>query len=267
MTIKRFDRDLNHIHCGGIRSYIKEIPDGYVDLIVTDPPYGMDFQSNGEALRGEKIANDHWNESLRIMLREYYRECARILKDGGAIYSFCSHHHIEFFLDQMRKNFKFKRPLIWNKRGFGIGDCKGDYAASYEFILYGAKGRHILRGKRHRDVLDFPRITKKERDRLGHLTPKPVDLIAYLIQKSSDPGDLVFDGFMGSGATARAAERTFRFYLGAEKIEDHWRTAMEMACEEAEKDISVDEALELAVCRIWVFWFADECIGLGAMRS
>jgi site-specific DNA-methyltransferase (adenine-specific) len=205
---------------------MKRIPDGFVDLIITDPPYGMEYSSRSKKMKDRKVRGDKWNESLQNLLREYYKECARILKVNGAIYSFCSHHHIEFFKRQIAKNFEYRDTLIWRKNNHTLTDFSTRYASIYEMILYGAKDSHTLRSTFQRNVLDFDTVPRKDLLRLDHPTPKPVELLVHLIKNSSDPDDIVFYGFVGCGSTAVAALETHRYFLVSEIERKHYRTTI-----------------------------------------
>ena len=94
-----------------------------------------------------------------------------------------------------------------------MGDLKAQFGQQYEVILLLNKGRAMIRGKRIGDVWDFPRVKSSEQI---HQNQKPVSLIKQCIEKHSDAGDTVFDGFMGSGTTAVAARQTGRQFIGFE---------------------------------------------------
>ena len=116
----------------------KQIEDESIDLIVTDPPYGMSFQSGYRKVKHTIIAND---QNL-IWLPEWFKSRYRILKDNSHAYVFCSFHHIDAFKTQAQNaGFIVKNILIWHKNNTGMGDLTGDYAPKYEFILFLNKGR------------------------------------------------------------------------------------------------------------------------------
>lgn len=78
-------------------------------------------------------------------------------------------------------------------------------------IIFAHKGRRELNGNRTSDVIKVPRTGNS-----NHPTEKPVNLMQFLIEKSSNRGDLVLDNFFGSGATAIACHNTGRRFLGHE---------------------------------------------------
>ena len=204
--------------CLGIMGGIK---DKSVDLIVTDPPYLMDYQSNRRKKedRFDKIKNDKGNYML---IQDYLEECHRIMKDDTAIYCFCSWHNIDFFKNEFEKHFKLKNILVWNKNNHGTGDLKGSYAPKHEFILFGHKGRTLLREKRIGDVIDCPKISS---NKLTHPTEKPQDLLEIFIKQSSDVGSIIFDGFMGTGSCGIAAKKLNRNFIGIELDEKYFNIA------------------------------------------
>ena len=197
------------------------IKDKSVDLIVTDPPYLMNYQSNRRKKedRFDKIKNDKGNYML---IQDYLEECHRIMKDNTAIYCFCSWHNIDFFKNEFEKHFKLKNILVWNKNNHGTGDLKGSYAPKHEFILFGHKGRTLLREKRIADVIDCPKISS---NKLTHPTEKPQELLEIFIKQSSDEGSIIFDGFMGTGSCGIAAKKLNRNFIGIELDEKYFNIA------------------------------------------
>ena len=191
---------------------MKNITDESVDLIVTDPPYLMDYKSNRRVKmdKFDKIKNDINSYDL---ISDYFSECYRIMKSNTAIYCFCSWHNVDFFKQEFEKHFKLKNIIVWNKNNHGTGDLKGSYAPKYEFILFGHKGRTLLREKRIADVIDCPKIPSKF---LVHPTEKPIELLSIFIKQSSDEDAIVFDGFMGCGSTGIASLNNNRKFIGIE---------------------------------------------------
>ncbi len=209
------------LYQGDCLQIMDEIATNSVDLIVTDPPYLMNYRSNRRKKtdRFDKIMNDKDNYNL---IQEYFQKCNRIMKDNTAIYSFCSWHNIDFFKHEFEKYFKLKNILIWNKNNHGTGDLKGSYAPKYEFILFGHKGRTLLRGKRIPDVIDCDKIPSKK---LTHPTEKPQELLEIFIEQSSDKGDIIFDGFMGTGSCGIAAVNLDRSFIGIELNANYFEVA------------------------------------------
>ena len=209
--------EINLLH-GDCFELLQGIPDESVDMVLTDPPYGMSFQSGHRKTKYEKIKGD----SNLDWLDDFVNEIYRVSKPNTAHYVFCSFHHIDKFKQAIEKKFKVKNILTWVKNNTSMGDLKGDFAPKTEFIIFFHKGRKLINGKRDPNVLEF----KKTRNEL-HPTQKPVDMIEYLIEKFSDEGDLILDPFMGSGSTGVACINTNRNFIGMELDENYFNIAEE----------------------------------------
>ena len=203
---------------GDCLELMKNIPDGSVDLVLTDPPYGMAFKSNHRKEKYNEIKND---KSLE-WLEKYVGECFRILKHNTAVYFFCSWHNVDVFKQAIEKKFKIKNILIWEKNNTSMGDLKASYAPKYEMIIFAHKGRKLLHGFRYADIIKANRTGNKL-----HPTEKPVDLLELFIKNSSDENAVVLDGFMGSGSTGVACVNTNRRFIGIELDEGYFNIAKE----------------------------------------
>jgi len=189
----------------------------FIDLIVTDPPYGMNFRSNH---RAERYGNIHWDDNLD-WVNDFCAEANRVLKGNSHLYMFCSFHNVDIFKQALERYFTIKNILIWEKNNTSMGDLKGDYAPKYEMILFATKGRRLLNGGRDPNMVKFARTGNKL-----HPTQKPVELISYLVNKSSKENDIVYDPFMGSGTTAEAAYDSNRNYIGSEIDETYYEISL-----------------------------------------
>ena len=199
---------------------MKEIPDGSVDMVLTDPPYGMDYQSNRRMVKQKflKIEGDKdlsWTE-------KFIDECWRVMRVNTAIYFFCSWHNIGFFKDAIERRFKVKNVIVWVKNNHGSGDLKAGYAPKHEFVVYANKGRCLNRGKRIPDVMEFDKIPS---GKLVHPTEKNTSMLEVFVNQSSDSGAVVLDPFMGSGSTGVACVNTNRNFIGIELDPDYFEIA------------------------------------------
>jgi site-specific DNA-methyltransferase (adenine-specific) len=138
------------------------------------------------------------------------------LKDNTHSYFFCSFHNIDIFKQEIQKHFEIKNILIWCKNNTGMGDLFGDYAPQYEMIIYAQKGSRKLNEGRDSNLLYFNRTGNN-----FHPTEKPVNLMEYLITKSSNNGDLILDCFAGSGSTLVACKNLKRNFIGIELDKDY----------------------------------------------
>ena len=205
------------LYNGDCLEVMKQIPDGSVDLILCDPPYGMNYQSNYRKVKHKKIDSD-----LDIsILKNNIKELDRVLKADRHIYIFMSFHNIQETLSVLSMYFKVKNILIWEKNNTSMGDLKGDYAPKYEMIVYCHKGRReLLGGFRYPNIFKFDR-TKNEL----HPTQKPVDLLEFLIKNSTQENETVLDFTMGSGSTGVACKNLNRNFIGIELDKKYFKIA------------------------------------------
>lgn len=214
---------LDHYYVADSRLALAELPTASVDLIVTDPPYGVNWKQTSY-VKGKraKIANDTPFES-RELLRATMPELARVLKPGGSVYFFLPGGKTMFrqgsdLARVFEEHFDLRNVLIWDKTWIGMG---WDYRYQYESIVFASAGKLACwEGGRAKS-----NILKAGRPKVwpgGHPTPKPVDLLAELIANSSRPGDLVLDPFAGSGAVAAAAKSLDRRFLAFD-ISSQWK--------------------------------------------
>jgi len=186
------------------RDKISIIDNNSIDMLLTDPPYGMSFQSNHRKQKHSVIKDDNnldW-------LNDWLVEIKRVMKEDAHLYIFCSWHNIDIFKQKISKFFNVKNILIWEKNNTGMGDLNGDYAPKYEMILFCSNGVKKLNGKRDANIFKTPR-TQNE----NHPTQKPVNLLEFLIEKSTNKDDLVLDTFAGSFSTAQACKKTDRNFI------------------------------------------------------
>jgi len=195
---------------------LPKIFDKSVDLVLTDPPYGMNYQSKRRKIKYNKIKNDDNIDWLYFCLKEF----KRILKDNSHCYIFCSFHYLSKFIDYSKEFFELKNILIWEKNNHGSGDLKGNYAPKYEFILFLTNGRKILNGKRDCNILKYNKTNNKL-----HPTQKPTDLLEFIINKSSENDNTILDCFVGSGSTGVACKNLNRNFIGIEKDEKYFDIA------------------------------------------
>nr|DAI83381.1 MAG TPA: adenine-specific methyltransferase [Caudoviricetes sp.] len=203
---------------GDCLNIMGDIPDNSIDMVLTDPPYGMNYQSGRRKTKAKLITGDQDISFLDDLSRELYR----VAKENTAHYIFCSYHNIDKFKQSFEKYFKIKNILTWVKNNASMGDLSADFAPKTEFILFLQKGRRNINGKRDSNVLEF----KKTNNKL-HPTQKPVDMIEFMISKFSDKGDVILDPFMGSGSTAVACINTNRSFIGIEIDNDYFNIAKE----------------------------------------
>ena len=202
-------------------------------LVVTDPPYGMDYKGAGRNKR-EGILNDNLSDfDFLMFLKRVYRNIQTSLIEGGSFYIFYKELGDGVFISTLKKmNLTFKQNIIWVKNGIVIGGNK--YQNMHEPCLFGCKGSNTkywysdrkqksvienadlmnelqLREqlKNDTDGTDIIRCNKPVKSDL-HPTMKPIKLLEIFIKNSSKEKDIILDLFSGSGSTLIACEQMNR---------------------------------------------------------
>lgn len=211
---------INLMH-GDCLELMKEIPDNSVDMVLTDPPYGMDFQSNRskEGKKYQKIKGD--KKPFIWFLRDAYR----ILKNDSCIMVFTDWKNQEVFKMALdTAGFKVKSQVVWNREHHGMGDLKGAFAPMHDIAWFATKGKYQFKGKRPKDVLSHKRIGGNES---CHPTMKPVSLNEEILNSTTAENDIVLDCFMGSGSTGVACKNLNRKFIGIELDDKYFEIAKE----------------------------------------
>lgn len=208
-----------------------------IQSIITDPPFGVDNQSNMAVTKegkehARKIANDESPEVAIATFRRVMEAMIPGMKDNSDIYIFTSHQVLQEWLVFTQEllvphGFRRKAILVWEKDGPGMGDLE-TWGMGCEFVLYYKRGNRERSDKRRNNVLHVPQLRPSE---LIHPHEKPLPLLELLIKHSTDPGDLVVDPFGGSGSLVRAAQRTGRHGVGIEYDELNYQKALKKLTE------------------------------------
>ena len=186
------------------------------DLLLSDPPYGMDFKSGWN--NKEKIANDKIEDTITLF-EEVLKNSVPLLKDNAHFYLFGNIDFLPEIKPIIEKYLNLKSVLIWDRKVIGMGDLRS-YGFSYDIIYFGYnKVWKDLNGTRDRDILQFNRVTPAANI---HPTEKPLDLLEYLIKKSSNENDKILEPFAGGGSTLIACKNTNRLATGIEIEEQYF---------------------------------------------
>lgn len=188
-----------------------------ISLVASDIPYGISLtesKANFQKMSCSKpIANDHLqsDEEYARFNTEWIQAVKPHLASYNSFYIFNSDRMVFALREALVKaGGKVSQLLIWVKSQAVIGRL--DYCPQHELILYGWFGRHKFKKSKDKSVIMYP---KPQKSKL-HPTMKPLGLMRHLILNSSDIGDVVYDGFLGSGSTLLACEQTKRICFGVE---------------------------------------------------
>jgi len=179
-----------------------------VQLVCTDPPYGVGYVST----TGESILND---ERPYIW---WLAEAFRITKPGGALICFTRWDVQETFRMAIEcAGFSVRSQLVWDKQTYGMGDCKAQFAPNHEVMWFATKdqrgAKFAFPGPRPGSIVTETRPHNTHR---CHPTEKPVGLLSSLVRSTTSRGDLVVDPFAGSGSCGVACVREQRKFIGIE---------------------------------------------------
>ena len=194
-------------------TWLRELPNESVDLVVTDPAYESleKHRAIGTTTRlkhSKASSNDWFRVFPNARFGELFTEVFRVLKPDAHFYLFCDAETMFIATPQAElAGFKFWKPLVWDKRTIGMGY---HYRARYEFILFFEKGKRKLNDLGVADIITVPRIHR------GYPAEKPGKVSEVVIRQSSQPGDVVADPFMGSGSVGVAAVTLGRRFIGTD---------------------------------------------------
>jgi len=211
MNSDHADKPHAYLTLGDAVEFLRALPTGSADLVVTDPPYESleKHRAVGTTTRlkhSKASSNDWFGIFPNARFRELFVEIYRVLANDTHFYLFCD-PETAFIAKPIGEEvgFKFWKPLIWDKVQIGMGY---HYRCRYEFVLFFEKRKRRLNNLGIADVLPCQRI------RNGYPTEKPVELLEILVQQSTTAGETVVDPFMGSGSTGLAAVKHHRHFVG-----------------------------------------------------
>jgi DNA modification methylase len=216
-------------------NYIQKIPNKSVDLILIDPPYLISKESNFKKYTDSankksikkygklSIYFGDWDKA-DIDWLYLFKEYNRVLKNGGTLIVFFDLWKSYLIKEAAEKN-KFKQPRIcqWQKTNPVPINSKINYLSNaIEYFFTFTKGKNpTFNSEYDNGVYKYPICHGKER--LNHPTQKPLGLIIDLINKHSNPGDVVLDTFAGTGTTGHASILTGRNYILIEKSKEYFK--------------------------------------------
>lgn len=190
-----------------------------VDLVLTDPPYGVTYESNHRVGQGSTpISNDGTRLSLRL-----YRQTVRLLNSQHVLW-FTRWDAWPDVWEILAECFRLRGLLVWDKGHNGMGDLR-HWGMSYELIASAGDGD--AGDKRDGSILRFAPVPPSRR---GHPTEKPVELLRYLIDKLN--AGVILDPFMGVGSTLLAALHSDRRAIGIELEERYCEIAVKRLAQE-----------------------------------
>lgn len=249
---------LNRVQCADALAGMAALPDGSIDLIVADPPYGLGKDYGNDSDKLDAQAYLRWTESwIDIALPK--------LKPSGSLYIFLTWRYSPEIFVMLKQRMTMMNEIVWDRRVPSMGgstrrfssvhDTIGFFVKSKDYhfdldavripydaqtkkarsrsIFVGAKWLEI--GYNPKDVWSVSRLHREHAERADHPTQKPLEIIERIIKASCPVGGIVLDPFMGSGTSAVAARRCGRHFTGFELNPDYCRLIENRLAAEAEK--------------------------------
>jgi len=228
---------------------MKTIPDETIDLVVTDPPFAINFKAkkanyNRTASRVLSGYNEINVEDYYKFTNNWMRQVKRILKKSGSMYVFSGWNNLKDILTALDVNgFTTINHIIW-KYQFGVVTAKKFVTSHYHclFVCKNDKMRKFFpysRFKKNAKTSDGKSLHYRDKEDVWIIkreywtgddktpTKLPAEIIKKILQYSSEKNDLILDPFLGSGQVAVISKMLGRKYLGFEIIKSYYDFAYE----------------------------------------
>jgi DNA modification methylase len=252
----------NTIIQGDAIEKMQALASGSVQAVIADPPYYNVLKEDWDTQWEQVSDYFEWSHI-------WVSQCIRILRDDGLCF-ICGQlgkkeHGFLHLMSQLCLKHQFHDLIIWD-RVVGYNERRDSLTPAYEMILVlrksdsvkfrkdrvripydakiiemylrdkrykdrGARFKHLSEGKYATNILSVPSLKGTSKEKCGHPSQKPADLIKKLVLMSTDKGDIVLDPFLGSGTTAVVAEETGRSWIGIEKDPNYCQIAKKRIAE------------------------------------
>lgn len=236
--------EINKIYNKDCIEGMKDIPSNSIDLVITDPPFAIDFKAvRNNYNRKDSRVIEGYNEISRANYKDFtmqwMSEVFRVLKDSGSMYVFSGWNNLKDILNALDDNgFITVNHIIW-KYQFGVV-TKRKFVTSHYHCLY------VCKNDEKRKFFPYSRYKKEEIDKDGsslHYKDKedvwvikreywtgdkktptklPAEIIEKILMYSSEEGDIVLDPFLGSGQVAFISKMLNRRYIGFEIVKEYY---------------------------------------------
>jgi DNA modification methylase len=228
---------INQIIHGDCVENMRKLPDKIASLVITDPPYGINYESR---LRAESFGKIEGDGEDTTILSWSFAQCYRLLKDNSHFYTFTRWDVLDRFIKFLEYwGFNIKNCLIGARNAHSCGDLNYAFSPSYEMILFAHKGKRNFNDttikklgsgngyvKRFDDLIDWLPVNEPNKNLMFHPTQKSLELIEFFMLISSNEGDIVIDPFSGSGITAVAAWDLNRKFICYEINEEYHKKSL-----------------------------------------
>lgn len=235
---------IDRVYCEDALQGLARIPDGAVDLLIADPPYGLGKDYGNDSDKMASAAYLAWME-------QWMAAALPKLKANGSLYIFLTWRYAPEVFVFLKQRMTMMNEIIWDRRVPSMGGGTRRYSSvhdtigffvnakdyffdldairvAYDAVTKKARSRSIFVGAKWlelgynpKDVWSVSRLHREHRERADHPTQKPIEIVERMIKASCPAGGLVLDPFMGSGTTAVAARQCGRHFVGFELNPDY----------------------------------------------
>jgi site-specific DNA-methyltransferase (adenine-specific) len=186
------------------------------DMLFTDPPYGMAYESNAwdskkSEVKQKRTDTQILNDENTNVGQDALNLIPLFLENNRHFYIWCRWDCFNDFKEVCQNIGKIKSVVVWDKGGPGLGDLKGSYGDS-EWAIFGMIGRRELK-ERQNGVWQVNRMKGLQ---MQHPTQKPLEICERGINNSTNQNELILDLFLGSGSTMAASHQLKRKCYGVE---------------------------------------------------
>lgn len=209
---------------------MKEIPDGSVNLILTDPPYNIARENNFTTMGRAGIDFGEWDKNADIL--SYIEEASRVLHKNGSFVVFNDWKNLgDIVRHAERFGFNTKDMLRLEKSNPMPRNRDRRYITDYECAIWFTKQKGKWTFNRQDEKYQRPKFVHSI-DKGYHPTQKSLTLMEELLKIHSNSGDVILDCFMGSGTTGVACKNLNRRFIGIEMDEKYFTVAKERILKE-----------------------------------
>ena len=231
--------ELNKVYNMDCIEYMKTLPNECIDLIVADVPYniGKDYGNNSD-----KVNHNDYLKNIHLWIKEF----SRILKNNGTMFIYTGKQYYPYYYLEIEKTFTIQNQIIWNYDSSGV-QAKTKYGSLYEPIIWATKHKknytfnkkfamvEAKTGSKRKlidyrknppqpyntkkvdgDVWNFTRVRYKMSEYTTHPTQKPLSICDRIIKVHSNPNDLIYIPFAGSGSEIVSCISNNRNYIATE---------------------------------------------------
>ena len=201
---------------------LEKLNDKSIDIVLTDPPYGINYTSNRSKHKEHVTKKEIQNDDSIEVFNKVIEILDKKTKEDSHVYIFASWKTYPEFKSIIEKYFIIKNVLIWDKKNHGSGDLDYAWGDQCEMIIFAIKGYKQL-NKRRGNLLSYSKVNSQV---AIHSTQKPVELLKEILSISALKKDVVCDPFMGSGSTIKAVMDLGDInYIGIEIDSDNYKKA------------------------------------------